>query len=126
MRKIEDLSNPLWLLGQIFVIVVRAMVESTLRIIKAIEDIPRGRVSCYRDIALAAGFPNGARQVVWVLHSLSRARDLPWHRIIRADGRIALPPGEGRELQIALLRGEGVEVDETGRVDLKKYGSFHP
>ncbi|MDR2029345.1 MAG: MGMT family protein, partial [Treponema sp.] len=78
--------------------------ESTLRIIAAIKALPFGRVSSYRDIALAAGLPNGARQVVRVLHSLSRSQDLPWHRIIRADGRIALPPGNGRELQIALLR----------------------
>lgn len=120
------MSNPLWFLGRIFVIVRQVMVESTFRIIKVIKDVPWGKVSCYRDIALAAGFPNGARQVVWVLHSLSQAQDLPWHRIIRADGHIALPPGEGRELQIALLRGEGVEVDESGRVDLKKYGCFHP
>jgi methylated-DNA-protein-cysteine methyltransferase-like protein len=92
--------------------------ESTLRIIKAIKALPFGRVSCYRDIALAAGLPHGARQVVRVLHSLSRSQDLPWHRIIRADGRIALPSGNGRELQIALLRSEGVEVSDTGRVSL--------
>jgi methylated-DNA-protein-cysteine methyltransferase-like protein len=98
------------------------MVTSTLRIIKVIEALPEGRVSCYRDIARAAGLPNGARQVVRVLHSLSRARNLPWQRIVRADGRIALPSGGGRELQTALLRAEGVEVDETGRVDLDKYG----
>ncbi|MDR3138774.1 MAG: MGMT family protein [Treponema sp.] len=98
------------------------MVESTLRIIAALKAVPPGRVSCYRDIARAAGLPNGARQVVRVLHSLARSQDLPWHRIIRADGYIALPPGEGRELQTALLRAEGVAADQAGRVDLEKYG----
>jgi methylated-DNA-protein-cysteine methyltransferase-like protein len=98
------------------------MVESTLRIIGALKAVPPGRVSCYRDIARAAGLPNGARQVVRVLHSLARSQDLPGHRIIRADGRIALPPGEGRELQAALLQAEGVAVDHTGRVDPGKYG----
>jgi methylated-DNA-protein-cysteine methyltransferase-like protein len=102
------------------------MVTSTLRIIKVIEAIPAGKVACYRDIALAAGLRNGARQVVRVLHSLGRARNLPWQRIIRADGHIALPPGGGRELQTALLRAEGVEVDEAGRVDLDKYGWSYP
>ncbi|MDR3167848.1 MAG: MGMT family protein [Treponema sp.] len=97
------------------------MVESTRRIIEIIENIPTGKVCCYRDIARAAGLPNGARQVVRVLHSLSRSRNLPWHRIIRADGHIALPPGGGRELQIALLRAEGVEADKTGWIDPEKY-----
>jgi methylated-DNA-protein-cysteine methyltransferase-like protein len=92
------------------------MTESTRHIIEALRAVPPGRVSCYRDIALAAGLPNGARQVARILHSMSRTQDLPWHRIIRADGRIALPTGGGREEQIALLRAEGVTVSDAGVV----------
>ena len=95
--------------------------DSSARIIRAIRAVPKGKVSCYRDIALAAGLPNGARQVVWVLHSLSAKHRLPWHRIIRADGTIALGAGEGGELQAQLLRAEGVAVSATGRVDMRRY-----
>jgi methylated-DNA-protein-cysteine methyltransferase-like protein len=98
------------------------MHPSTISIIEKIRSIPRGKVSCYRDIALAVGMPNGARQVVRVLHSLSEKEKLPWHRVIRADGNIALKSCAGLELQAALLRAEGVEVSEGGRVDLEKYG----
>jgi methylated-DNA-protein-cysteine methyltransferase-like protein len=98
------------------------MTESSQRIVDAILAIPRGKVSCYRDVARKAGLPNGARQVVRILHALARSLSLPWHRIIRADGYIALPAGDGRELQTALLRSEGVKVSEEGRVDLGKYG----
>jgi methylated-DNA-protein-cysteine methyltransferase-like protein len=52
---------------------------------------------------------------------MSEKYSLPWHRIIRSDGRIALE-GEGRALQITLLRGEGVKVSEDGKIDMKKYG----
>ena len=97
--------------------------EATARIIGAIRAVPKGKVSCYRDIALAAGLPNGARQVVWVLHSLSKKHRLPWHRIIRADGTIALRAGEGGDLQAQLLRAEGVAVTKTGRVDMRRYGT---
>jgi methylated-DNA-protein-cysteine methyltransferase-like protein len=100
------------------------MTEATQRIIEAIQAVPLGKVSCYRDIAMAAGLPNGARQVVRALHSMSEKYSLPWYRIIRADGSIALE-GPGRELQIALLRGEGVKVSPPGRVDLGRYG-FSP
>jgi methylated-DNA-protein-cysteine methyltransferase-like protein len=93
------------------------MTESTLRIIDAIKAVPPGRVSSYRDIGLIAGLPHGARQVARVLHSMTRSQKLPWHRIVKADGTIALPPGGGRELQIALLRSEGVDAPETGRID---------
>ena len=98
------------------------MTETTLRIIEAIRSIPAGKVSSYRDIALAAGIPNGARQTVRVLHSLSGKFDLPWHRVIRSNGSIALAEGGGKELQIELLRAEGVDVSEAGFVDMKRFG----
>jgi methylated-DNA-protein-cysteine methyltransferase-like protein len=53
---------------------------------------------------------------------MSEKHGLPWHRVIRADGSIALENGGGRELQAALLRAEGVEVSESGRVDMARYG----
>ncbi|MDR1287136.1 MAG: MGMT family protein [Treponema sp.] len=99
---------------------------STRAIIEAIRSIPRGRISCYRDVALAAGLPNGARQVVRVLHSLSKKEGLPWHRVIRADGSIALEPSNGLELQAALLRAEGVRVSKNGRVNMEKYKKAAP
>ncbi|MDR1987090.1 MAG: MGMT family protein [Treponema sp.] len=94
----------------------------TFRIIKAIQAVPAGRVSSYRDIAGVAGLPHGARQVARILHTLSRSQNLPWHRIIKANGRIALRPGEGQELQIQLLRSEGVAVTDEGTVDMDRYG----
>jgi methylated-DNA-protein-cysteine methyltransferase-like protein len=98
------------------------MTEVTERIIKAILAVPRGKVSCYRDIARKAGLPNGARQTVRVLHAMSEKYQLPWHRIIRADGCIALEKYQGGDLQAQLLRAEGVAVSKTGRVDMAKFG----
>lgn len=100
------------------------MTENTSRIVQIIKAIPKGKVSTYGAIARAAGLPNGARQTVRVLHSLSEKFDLPWHRVIRSDGAIALREGEGRELQIELLRKEGVDVSREGRVNLERYGWF--
>src|SRR5215470_2436122 len=87
-----------------------SMTDTTSRIIEQILAVPSGRVSSYRDIAFRAGLPNGARQTVRVLHSLSEKYNLPWHRIIRSDGFIGLEAGAGKELQISLLRSEGVDV----------------
>ncbi|MDR0760662.1 MAG: MGMT family protein [Treponema sp.] len=100
------------------------MTETTRRIVECLRAVPPGRVACYRDVARAAGLPNGARQVVRVLHSLSESYSLPWHRIIRADGSIALESGHGGEAQIALLRAEGVAVSKAGRVDMAQYDFF--
>ena len=62
---------------------------------KLIRQIPRGRVSCYGQIAALAGNPKGSRAVVWLLHSSSAREKLPWHRVINSRGTISLPPGGG-------------------------------
>jgi methylated-DNA-protein-cysteine methyltransferase-like protein len=91
------------------------MTEVTKRIIEEILKIPKGEVSCYRDVAFRAGVPNGARQVVRVLHTMTMKYELPWWRIVKVDGRIALS-GDGMMEQIRLLRSEGVEVSDEGVV----------
>jgi methylated-DNA-protein-cysteine methyltransferase-like protein len=87
-----------------------------------INAVPRGRVSSYGAIAALAGLPNGARTVVRILHSSSGSSGLPWWRIIRADGSIALRRGGGFEEQAARLADEGVKVDRNGRVDMSVFG----
>jgi methylated-DNA-protein-cysteine methyltransferase-like protein len=75
------------------------------RIRATILKIPRGSVSSYGAIARAAGFPGAARQVV---HTLSKSHGLPWHRVVAAGGRIAIP-GEGGLDQRFRLEMEGVK-----------------
>ena len=95
------------------------MTESTKRIIEELLRIPKGEVSCYRDVALRAGVPNGARQVVRVLHTMTLKYNLPWWRVVRVDGMIALS-GDGKTEQIRLLRSEGVDVSDDGLVTQNK------
>jgi methylated-DNA-protein-cysteine methyltransferase related protein len=91
------------------------------RIIRRIRAIPPGRVATYGQIAMMAGNPRAARAVFWILSSSSQKYKLPWHRVVNGQGRISLKPGTGFEEQLALLRLDGVEVDEEGRLDLEKY-----
>lgn len=95
--------------------------ETTENIKSVLARIPRGRVMSYGSAAALAGLPNGARQVVRVLHSSAEKAGLPWHRVIRKDGSIALPRGAGFDLQVALLVDEGVEVSPAGKVDMARY-----
>jgi methylated-DNA-protein-cysteine methyltransferase-like protein len=71
----------------------------------AIMNIPRGHVSTYGAIARAAGIPGGARLVV---RTLGQSHGLPWHRVVAAGGRIAIP-GEGGLDQRFRLEMEGVK-----------------
>ena len=83
--------------------------------------VPEGRVVTYGSLAAAAGSPQGARQVVRILHTQSRLRGLPWHRVLAAGGRIALPDSDGGDLQRQLLSSEGVEFGMDGRADMKNF-----
>ncbi len=98
-----------------------AITELTRRIIEIIQAIPHAKVASYSQIAHLAGCPNGARQVVRVLHSCSQEYSLPWHRVVKANGAIALKMGGGAEQQKSLLRSEGVKVDHKMTIDMKLY-----
>lgn len=88
-----------------------------LRILSAVRAVPHGQVASYGVIAHRAGLPGRARLVARVLGQ-NQDPTLPWHRIVRADGRIAFPPDSSGWLeQQRCLLGEGVEV-RNGRVRL--------
>ena len=89
--------------------------------IAAIVKIPAGNVATYGQIALLAGSPRGARQVVRVLHSSSEKENLPWYRVVNREGRISLGQGQGYELQKALLEEEGIVFHLNGSIDLNKF-----
>ena len=93
------------------------------RIKEVLRRVPCGRVATYGGIAASAGLANGARTVARLLHSSATADGLPWWRIVRVDGSIALRPGAGMEERVALLAAEGVIVGLDGRVDLAAFGS---
>jgi methylated-DNA-protein-cysteine methyltransferase-like protein len=93
----------------------------TRRACAVIKRIPRGRVATYGQLALLAGNPHGARQIVRVLNSSSEKHNLPWHRVINREGKISLPRGRGYELQKAKLEDEGIAFDSNDMIDLSKY-----
>ncbi len=85
------------------------------KIFAAIRAVPRGEVAGYGEIARRAGLPGRARLVARML-SGNQDPELPWHRILRSDGRIAFPPDHAQFAeQQQRLRAEGVLI-RNGRV----------
>jgi len=85
-------------------------------------DIPRGHVLTYGDVARLAGKRKAARRVSQALRRAPKRLDLPWHRVINAQGRISFPEdSNGWTRQKSLLEAEGV-VFLNGRIDLERYG----
>ncbi|CAM4090123.1 MGMT family protein [Kibdelosporangium persicum] len=84
------------------------------RIREVIATVPAGSVASYGDIAAIAGAPS-PRLVGRIL--AEDGHDLPWHRILRADGT---PAPHLEEEQLERLRAEGVLADGN-RVSMRQY-----
>ncbi|MDD5264728.1 MAG: MGMT family protein [Candidatus Bipolaricaulis sp.] len=90
------------------------------RIYEVVKRIPRGRVATYGQIAHMVGMPKAARQVGYAMAALGRGAprpDVPWHRVVNAKGESSI----GGE-QIERLKAEGVVLDASGRIDLRRFG----
>lgn len=82
------------------------------RVLEVVEQIPRGRVMSYGDIAEFIGSP-APRAVGQVMFRYGS--QVPWHRVLRADGT---PAPQIADRQLALLAAEGVPM-RGNRVDMR-------
>jgi len=89
--------------------------EFQRKVLVAEHGVPRGWVSTYGRIAKSLGRPQAARAVGNGLARNPFPVIIPCHRTVRSDGRLGGYRG-GLEMKRALLKMEGVDVDETGKV----------
>ena len=88
-------------------------------VLEAVWDIPYGRVMGYKDVACKVGYPNYARHVGFVL-SATFEDELPWWRVVRSNGSIALKGDPVRgPIQVQKLKEERVPFCNE-RVDIAK------
>lgn len=95
------------------------------KIYDVVRSIPAGRVATYGQVAMLAGNPRWARVVGYALHNNPDPSNIPCHRVVNREGRVA--PGfafGGDGKQRALLESEGIEFGEDGLIDLRKYAIF--
>jgi methylated-DNA-protein-cysteine methyltransferase related protein len=93
------------------------------RIYTTVRQIPWGKVATYGQIADLAGLYGKARLVGYALFRVPIEDDIPWHRVINAQGEISysLQRQGGDYLQKVLLEAEGIEFKSNGKIDLNKY-----
>lgn len=91
--------------------------------------IPAGRVATYGQIAGLIPPPDGTDERAyltlgprWVGAAMAACPDdVPWQRVINAQGKISLRPSSGMNKQRELLEAEGIEFDDRERIDLKRF-----
>lgn len=83
-----------------------------------VAQIPKGRVMTYGDIALLVGRPYAARQVGGIAHF--GPTELPWHRVVNRFGDCASGYYGGKAAHQAVLRAEGIPVENYRIVGFEK------
>lgn len=86
-------------------------------ILSVVEEIPKGRVATYGQIARLIGRDRNSRLVGTVLSRADAYGQYPCHRVVNHAGRLV--PGWQR--QAVLLEQEGIELKDPMHVDLKRY-----
>jgi methylated-DNA-protein-cysteine methyltransferase-like protein len=91
---------------------------------EVVRTIPKGRVLGYGHVAAILGEPRRARHVGFALSRLEPGSNVPWWRVLRSSGEIALQGDPTRgPLQRARLIEEGVQFVDRKRqkVDMKAH-----
>jgi methylated-DNA-protein-cysteine methyltransferase-like protein len=92
------------------------------RIYAVVRKIPAGKVTTYGEVARAVGIRD-VRKVGWALHQNPYEGDVPCHRVVNKDGKLA--PNfafDGPAEQRRRLQAEGVEFVDKMHVDLTRCG----
>lgn len=96
------------------------------RVYAVVRQVPPGVVTTYGHVATLLGSPRLARQVGFALSALRHKEvevPVPWHRVINGRGRISVRGETFRGVtQEQLLIDEGIEFDDTGKTDLRRFG----
>ena len=95
---------------------------------KIVRLVPHGKVIAYGQVAGYIPAPPGvlpedyaAFKARWVGNAMAASpKDVPWQRVINAQGKISLR--DGSNTQRSLLEAEGVAFDDRDRVDFKRFG----
>lgn len=81
--------------------------------------IPKGKVTTYREIAHALG-TKAYRAVGQAMNRNPNLVEVPCHRVVKSNGELGgYATGSARKLEFLIQ--EGVDVSESARIDLSKF-----
>mgnify|MGYP001561689564 CR=1 FL=1 len=93
------------------------------RVWDKIREIPKGKVSTYKEVALALN-SKAYRAVGTALKLNPYAPKVPCHRVINLDGHVGNYSGSGgMKKKIEMLRKEGVEI-KNNKIDYNYLHNF--
>ena len=96
------------------------MTNFSKKVMKLTKQIPKGKITTYKQLAAAAGNPKASRAAGSALNKNAQPLIIPCHRVIKSTGDVGGYSG-GKEKKAALLKKEGIPIKEGKIINLKHY-----
>jgi len=84
-----------------------------------LKKIPKGKVTTYKQIALALGKPNSSRAVGNACNRNPNAPSVPCHRVVKSDGSLG-GYNKGLKRKILLLETDSIRIKNNKVLNFSK------
>ena len=75
---------------------------------EVVKNIPKGSVMTYKEVAIAAGYPQAFRAVGSAMKQ-NYDQDIPCHRVVRSDDKVGQYNRGGSERKAEMLKEEALD-----------------
>ena len=89
------------------------------KIYKKLLQVPKGKVTTYRELAKAVGLKNGQRAIGRIMNKNPYPVIIPCHRVIKSDGKVG-GYAWGEKVKAKMLSNEGIKIKNGKISDTEK------
>ncbi|MGQ0795447.1 MAG: MGMT family protein [Nitrosopumilaceae archaeon] len=89
------------------------------KVYKKLLEVPKGKITTYKEIAKAVGLDNGQRLIGRIMNKNPYPIIIPCHRVIKSDGKIG-GYAWGQKVKTRMLSNEGIKIKKGKILDLEK------
>ena len=89
------------------------------KVYKKLLEVPKGKITTYRDLARAIGLKNGQRVIGKIMNKNPYPVIVPCHRVIKSDGKIG-GYAWGEQVKAKMLSNEGIKIKNGKILDVEK------
>ena len=89
------------------------------KVYRKLLQVPKGKVTTYRELANAVGLKNGQRIIGMIMKKNPFPVIVPCHRVVKSDGKIG-GYAYGRRVKSKMLTSEGIKIKDEKIIDFDK------
>ena len=89
------------------------------KVYRKLLQVPKGKVTTYRELANAVGLKNGQRIIGMIMKKNPFPVIVPCHRVVKSDGKIG-GYAYGKKVKSKMLTNEGIKIKDEKIIDFDK------